>query len=359
LTSSPAWTGLAWRRLAPEDPLRLVTSIVHAADGYVAIGGFGGLPTTPVWSSADGTGFVPLPADTPTSFWPGVAILGIGQVGPALVAVTVVDGPCGGPCATDPSPVLAWTSTDGQDWTPHVLPGGWQPAAAAAAPIPAFGPAGALVGSTGAGSRLAYSRDGVAWEALPPDAFPPPFALDDLAATSAGFVAIGRWMTEGGRTLVASLASADGRHWPASPTILPPSDTGVRPTTSRLFVGPDGVVAIGREAARPRRVLWWRSADGRHWTELRGFGPLGATPCSGEGCGPGPNGTLVGDGHRLVALRGGSAAAAWVSADGASWRRLTVTGDVPVGYAGAATLLSSGVLVTDGTTTWFGRATTG
>jgi hypothetical protein len=65
---------------------------------------------------------------------------------------------------------------------------------------------------------------------------------------------------------------------------------------------------------------------------------------------------LLGDGHRLVALRAGSDGTGWVSTDGERWARLSFAGDLPDAQARQATLLPGGVLLSDGTTTWFGQA---
>jgi hypothetical protein len=354
-----AWSGLRWRRLALDDPLRLVTSEVRWADGFVAVGSFAGLPASPVWTSTDGRDWVPLPVGTSATFWPGHGVLAIDDLAPGLVALTEAAPQCGGPCPPgSAASVMSWTSLDGRRWIPSGLPAPWLEAAAGSAPIGVVGPAGLLVASSGRGARLALSPDGAAWQALPADTLPVRFALEDLAATARGYVAVGLWAAGDGQQSAASLWSADARHWSPSPTTLPPSDTGVRPTSLRLLAAPDGLIAVGQEAARPRRTLWWRSSDGRDWSELRGFGPLGATPCAGEGCGPGPDGTLVGDGRRFVALRGGARAAAWTSTDGRSWRRISMTGDIPAGYSGRAILLPGGVLFTDGSTWWFGEAVT-
>jgi hypothetical protein len=365
---SAAWTGLRWRRVSPDDPLRLVTSVLAWRGGFIALGSFGGLASTPIWTSADGREWIPLPVDTSTGFWPGLAILGVaglpvdaGVAGlpTGLVALTSTAGPCGGLCAPgSPPQVMSWTSNDGRSWTPHTLPADWQASAAVAAPILAAGPAGSVVASRGPDARLAISSDGARWRSLPADTLPRRFGLDDLSGTATGYVAIGRW-TSGDGDRPASLWSSDARHWSRIPTILPPSDTGVRPATTRLMAARDGVIGVGREPGRPRRALWWQSSDGRKWEELRTYGPLGATTCVGEGCGPGPAGTVLGDGYRFVALRGGSKAGAWESADGRAWRRLAMAGDVPDGYANAAVLLPGGIVVTDGSTTWFGEAFVG
>jgi hypothetical protein len=115
------------------------------------------------------------------------------------------------------------------------------------------------------------------------------------------------------------------------------------------------MIATGTVHATPGAALWWQSGNGRSWRPLPSYAPLGPTTCTGEGCGNQPNGALAGDGQRMVAVRGGAAAGAWTSADGLAWRRVPVTGDIPDEQT-QAVLLPGGVLLSDGTTTWFGEA---
>jgi hypothetical protein len=128
--------------------------------------------------------------------------------------------------------------------------------------------------------------------------------------------------------------------------------------------GHQGLIATGGFFATPGATLWWQSSDGRQWQALPGYPPLGPTTCVGEGCSGQPDGSLVGDGTRMIAVRGGSSAGAWTSTDGLAWRRLAASGDVPDAQATAAgaanppVLMSGGILVSDGTTTWYGVAGT-
>jgi hypothetical protein len=115
------------------------------------------------------------------------------------------------------------------------------------------------------------------------------------------------------------------------------------------------MLAVGNAAAREPAV-WWQSADGRTWQALPSDPPLGPTACVGHGCGAQPDGVLVGDGQRMVVLRGGSSSEVWVSTDGRSWRRLAMTGEVPSLQATQAVLLLGGVLLRDGPQAWFGAA---
>jgi hypothetical protein len=254
-------------------------------------------------------------------------------------------------------PAGAWTSTDGRTWThATTLPVDALSSPTGSAALVAAGADGLVVATSGLAARYATASDGSHWALSPRNTFPADFALDDLKGTSTGYVAIGAWM-RGGLTRAAAMWSADGRQWPKTPTLLPTSALGSgRPAFSNavtLTVGDHGMIAVGIGDS-PGAALWWRSLDGRHWQPLRTFPPLGATTCGGANCGLQPNGTLIGDGHRLVAVRGGSDAAAFVSTDGQRWTALALSGDIPSAQA-QAVLLPGGVVVSDGTTTWFGQ----
>jgi hypothetical protein len=217
-----------------------------------------------------------------------------------------------------------------------------------------------VAASSGASAHLATSADGIDWQALPASTLPATFWLDDLRGTGTGYGAVGREMTSGTHPDAASLWSADGRQWSRTPTLLPTlpgSGSGVVSAVVSLVVGRDGVVAVGRGVTTRGAAQWWQSPDGRPWTALPTFQPLGpTTTCTGDGCGQQPNGTLVGDGHHMVAVRSGPDGGAWTSTDGLTWSRLSVTGDVTGERASLATLLPGGVLLSDGTTSWYGEA---
>jgi hypothetical protein len=360
LSPGPAtWTGLRWRRLAPDDPLALVRSIIAWRRGSIAIGSVPRIPATPVWTSSDGTHWDPLLFGTSTTFWPGLAVLGVAELGANLVAATETMQYCGSPCPVRfELPVLTWTSSDGRTWTPNVLATEWL-TSATGAPLVAVGPSGMLIASSGMPVRLAESADGSTWRLLPAAAFPTGFALSDLRGTATGYVAVGRWVASGSTTEAATVWSSDGRHWSKTPTILPSaldaSLAGGSAATS-LVLGRDGMIAVGGTTA-PGADLWWGSPDGRRWAALPTFTPLGPSACSGLSCQPQPDGVLVGDGQRILAVRGRSDGGAWVSSDGRSWSALPMSGDIPSATATQATLIPGGVLLGDGTTTWFGEAT--
>ncbi len=355
--ASATWTGLDWRRLAPDNPLSLVTSVVRWRHGFVAVGQSSGSPATPVWTSADGAHWDPLPFDTSTTFWPGQDVLGVIAQPTGLVALTGTVMACAAPCSlTFEPPVASWTSPDGRRWTPHVIAPAWLDIR----PLAAAGPAGLVVASNGTSARLAISTDGAQWQDLPASTFPAAFYLNDLQGTGTGYVAVGGWMPSDALSAAASLWSADGRHWSRTPTLLAPPaapDSTIGSAAASLVIGRDGMIAVGRGATTTDgAALWWQSADGRRWRPMPTFPPLGPTKCPGDGCSVQPNGALVSDGQRIVVLRGGVDAGAWTSTDGLTWSRLRLTGDLPAEQATQAVLLPGGVLLSDGTTTWFGQA---
>ncbi len=354
-TGSSAWTGLAWRRLASDDPLGLVRTEVTAGGTSVAIGDIAGTTSTAVWSSSDGTHWQPLDSDTATTFWPNISIIGLATLQGRFVAVSEMNDYL----LHNLPPVVAWTSTDGRSWAPvNTLPVDPVESPAGSRTLVAAGPKGLLVATTGLESRLATSSDGSNWVVSPANTLPAGFALDDLEGSAGGYAAIGSWATGAGPTRAAAVWSADGRHWPKAPTVLPSLASGFGSpavsTALTLSVGGQGMIAVG--LGSPGGALWWQSADGQHWSALSRFPPLGATACGGASCSLQPNGTLVGDGQRLVALRGGTDGAGWVSTDGEHWAPLSFSGDLPDAQAGQATLLPGGVLLSDGTTTWLGQA---
>ncbi len=122
------------------------------------------------------------------------------------------------------------------------------------------------------------------------------------------------------------------------------------------MAGRDGLIALGGAGPAPAAPLWWQSSNGHVWQSLTGYPPLGPTPCTAQSCDRRPNGTIVGDGERLIALRGGLDAAAWTSADGLVWSSIHVGGELPTEAATRAVLVPGGVLLSDGSTTWFGQA---
>lgn len=360
-----AWTAIHWRKLASTEPLGLVRSILRWRGGFIAVGSAGS--STPVWTSPDGAHWEPVSFNTATTFWPGLLVVGVAEVNDGLVALTLLAGTweCASACPTySPSlPLISWTSPDGRSWTPNTGPDLGSPAQWQTAPLLAAGPAGLVAASPAAPTRLATSVDGIHWRTLPVAALPPGLMIRDIAGTGEGFTAVGALPVDADHDRAVALRSVDGVTWtgpypldmPAASAFIMAS-TGPSWRAAALVAARSGLVAVGAVLATPGATLWWQSADGRDWRPLPSFPPLGPTTCTGEGCGSGPNGALVGDGLRMVAVRGGADAGAWTSLDGSTWQRLPVTGNVPVEQATRAVLLPGGLLLSDGATTWFGEA---
>jgi hypothetical protein len=360
-----AWTAIQWRALAPNDPLTLVRSVLRWSRGFIAVGSDGS--STPVWTSTDGAHWEPLLFNTPNTFWPGLQVVGIAEVRGGLVALTLLAGTwdCASACPTySPSlPLMAWTSPDGQSWTPRDGPDLGRPTDWQAAPLLAAGPAGLVVASRTTPTHLATSVDGVHWRAVPAGSLPTGLAVRAVAGTASGFTAVGSLPVDADHVRAVAMQSADGATWTGPYTLGMPTasafilaSTGPSWGATGLVAGRDGLIAVGTFVATPGAALWWQSANGRDWRSLPTYAPLGPTTCTGEGCGSWPNGALVGDGHRMVSLRGGVDAGAWTSSDGVAWQRIPVTGDIPDEQAMNAALLPGGVLLSDATTTWLGEA---
>jgi hypothetical protein len=358
------WSAIHWGRLAADNPLRLMRSVLRWRGGYIAVGSLasGGATTTPVWTSRDGGLWMPV-----LTFWPGLLVVGVAEVPSGLVALTLLDGSyqCGATCPTYSSalPLMSWTSPDGRSWTPNTGPNLGLPATWKGPPLLAAGPAGLVAASPTWPTRLARSADGIHWRMVPVGALPSGLDMRDIVGTAAGFTAVGLLPVGADQFRAAAVQSVDGATWTgpyplalatASTTTL--ASTGSSWGATALVRARSGLIAAGQVTGTPGRTLWWQSSNGRNWRTLPSYRPLGPTTCTGEGCGDQPNGVLIGDGTRIMALRGGADAGVWTSTDGLAWRRLPVTGDLPGEQATQAVLLPGGVLLSDGTTYWFGWA---
>jgi hypothetical protein len=366
---SAAWSGVRWQRLGPRDPLNLVKSVLRWRGEFIAIGWDASAtqPRTPVWTSQDGSRWDPLPGDTSNPFGPGMAVVGIAALSSGLVALTQgVRTDCANPSCISPyaGPVVSWTSPDGRSWTPHaaVTLG----PALTSGPVQillAGGPAELVAATNNPRALAATSLDGVGWHVSPRSTFPEQFVINDLRGTATGYLAGGLWVTSNARWDAAALWSGDGRTWMRTsplPAASTPANAGLgsgatMSAVTSLVLGEAGLIAVGREILAPGRTLWWQSSDGKAWVSLPSYPPVGPTTCPGHDCGLQPDGTLVADGQRVVAVRGGGDSGVWTSADGTAWRRLTVTGDVPRDQMSQAALLPGGVLVSDGTSSWYGE----
>jgi hypothetical protein len=375
-----AWSGIHWRKLATDDPLGHVRSVVRWRGGFVALGAViasGQTSSTPLWVSTDGASWRPL---DPQVFGPATVVIGVGETATGIVALTLHGGAnqCDGQttpldCWALTPPMQAWTSSDATNWTSHPGPGIALPSGCdgCGVDVPTLrsGTPGLLIvnhngGTERVGARAAFSRDGVAWENLPADAFPAGFQIGDVAGFRSGFIAVGDnpgalGNTGGGETVRAvTLSSPDGRHWATRDLPTAGLDPQAGSTAIRIVVGPAGLIATGSGGLAPGTELWWSSVSGSTWSRPKGYPPLGVWTGQGEGSGMMPNGTLLGDGERMLAYRGGDKPAAWTSSDGRSWRTIATGAPSPTG-SGTLVLTPIGVLwIGDDGSTWFGQPAT-
>ncbi len=346
--SSQPWTSIAWTPIAADDPLGTVAGMVAApAGGYVAwanpVATSSTTSASPMWASTDGTAWHALPADT---LGPASVIVGLGAAGGNLIALTLHGGanPCsddiGSTCWTLATPLQAWTSQDGADWTPSTAPDLTLPvdctACGAQPPIVAFGGPGALAMSEGdAGPRLALSADGTSWTDLPATALPATFQIGAISGQGNGFVAVGDdgahpqdvdVVGPGPGPAHAEVAtSSDGMTWTVH-HLTGQGDPAAGSTGRRELVAADGVLIAGSTYETPGRTLWWTSPDAVTWHFDGGYSPLGVWNGEGAGTGLVPDGAIAADGTRLLALRDAGNVRSWISADGATWTSVPSTG---------------------------------
>jgi hypothetical protein len=379
-----AWTGIDWRLLEADDPFAQVRTVDRWRGGFIALGA----PVqtddgwrTPSWVSVDGASWRPLPADV---FGSSTIIIGIGETPSGLVALTLQSGAdqCAGEaesfsCWTLAGPLESWTSPDATSWTAHpgpsalALPEEGCDDCGVTAPILAGGTDGLLMaapseGSAETGTQMARSTDGVGWQAVPAGTIPADISLGDVVAAGSGFLATGEQaVTVNGEdtTQAVALTSADGLTWDVQH--LPTAGLQPRDGSSghRIVSATDGVIVEGSDDLVPGTELWWSSTGSGDWTRLEGYPPLGVWQGEGEGSGLMPDGTIVGDGGRMLAYRAGPKPAGWTSSDGRSWTDIKVTGTGPASEGekllDELILTPLGVMATgeDGST-WFGTPLT-
>ena len=376
--ATATWSGITWRKLKANDPLGTVRSVVRWRGGFVAIGAViatGLTSRTPGWVSTDGVAWKPLAS---TVFGPATLVIGVVETKTGLAALTLQGGTnqCGDRGATldcwQPAlPLQTWTSPDGSNWTAHPGPTIDLPvecdSCGVALPLFRSGTPGVLVVNRSHGTErdlalAAFSADGIDWTNLPAKAFPKAFAFGDVEAFRSGFIAVGDNGGEIGRAM--ALWSTDGRHWQPSflPTAGLPKESGS--TAHLINVGPRGVVVEGgTNNSAPGTTYWWTSTSGTAWRRFSGYPPLGVWNGDGEGSGLVPNGTLLGDGDRLIAYRGDGKLVAWASTNGRSWRSLAISRTRPPAtgeWTGLQPiLLPIGLILVGGdSSVWYGQPTT-
>jgi hypothetical protein len=337
---------MTWTKLPAESPLLSVRAVVKWHGGYVAYGDTG------LWDSTDGHTWTEADAHLPAGRML-VAATSSGLVALAFdeASCPTVDRPC---YASSAGPVVAWTSTDGLNWTnrgPAIGITGSAPTAIAGG---ALGAVATSVGSNG--SAVWFSADGLTWQKVSvPDVSPMSPCSD------AGF-GVGKYVlmcpasneTAFGDLLTQPAWSSDGVSWVAGSA---PSTSDRPAGMDRILIGQNGFMAIGYVPGEGGPEEWWRSADASSWQLVAGYGPVGSYTT--RGAIPGgtyPDGFLCADGTRLVALALDSvhsslSGGGWTSADGKSWVKFTGHG-TPLAGQFAEIVFPTGVLAGG----WWGAA---
>jgi hypothetical protein len=145
---------------------------------------------------------------------------------------------------------------------------------------------------------------------------PTAFAPSTIRSVGSGFVAARD---------NAVATSSDGRTWKTN--TLP---TGCS-ANEGLVRGRGGSIATGLTEGSGNGVqpwVWCGSLDGQTWSRLPDLSPLGRmTGAAAQECRDNcPDGSLVGDGERMVAYRGWGDQVGWTSFDGQAWQPLMFEG---------------------------------
>ena len=332
---------MTWRKLPADDPLTDAAIVTPWSHGYLAVArdvGSFDAPRSHAWTSPDGVDWT----DVSNAFPEGSLVVSAAPTRDGVVAITLqvrmptcepgdVDEPVLG-CFLLAEPLVAWTSADGLAWTSHPIDG---------LPIPEdlFGQDGSypVLESDLRGLALlrmedewlGRSTDGVDWSTFNSARLPPGWRADQAVAFRDGYIAVGR----SDRRALA-LRSTDGRAWTRS--ALPPGcnePTDYSTAGNALVAGSAGMIVVSsfqqEDGTSPYRFC--SSVDGRGWTTLSGFKPVGPSTANDECRDICPAGVLIGDGDRLVAFRmRRGVLRLWRSLDGVTWSPTTQAGDQPV-----------------------------
>lgn len=325
---SGSWSGLRWSAPATfPSPLGFDTLVMDHGTLY-AIGqvDVGAVAEVAVWRSSDGLRWTLLTQEGAPFASAGVlsllatptGLVAWGQDGEPVCSAPGAGQTCG------PVPQMVWTSHDGVTWTKAT-----DFAALAGASIGSMtsGSAGLVAaGADQSGAPAVWtSPTGASWsrESLSASLFPSA-AFSDVRATATGYVLAGAvnvtrpypW------GVAAAWWSVDGRTW-TRVTVSRQSGLGV--SLGQVFVGADGLVAVGTATPGSKTGTAWSSTDGSSWTPMVA-GYEGA-PSPAPGLWVLPSFVIFDDGSHLVATDLGTETMTWWSStDGTTWQRLALSG---------------------------------
>jgi hypothetical protein len=316
------WTDLDWSNLVAFGDATVVNDVV-SWKGALWAAGLDTAGRAGLWSSADGATWTRVLIDGAVSFDGANTI--------DLLYGTTTESPCSGPSAAmtcGPDHFGVWTSPDGTTWTrsdTHVFGSAYVAGLTS-------GPNGLIaVGNLGWDKpQMWASSDGTVWQ---------PVDVTDGEFSNSHFFVVRGWSggyvmggsvggtepTSSGTLSPAGAAAAwwssDGRTWHAADVNRIVNRVGV--AIQSLYVGRDGLLAIGSEWGGQAATGWW-SSDGHVWQTLA---QSWINTASGAIPDP-PSDTVFDDGTRMVAFvpeGPGGQLEAWTSLDGKVWSALSFT----------------------------------
>ena len=325
-----AWSSAdasAWERatlpLPPGASAAEAAALSRSSGKAVAVGWFereGGDVDGAVWTSSDGRAWQLAGSDTNAFGGAGKQRLTAAAGGPRGFVALGHDDQDG---RVTPA---VWTSADGTSWR-RVAGGAGHPFGERSRLFGvAVGAAGAVVVGTvgfgtGSDGAMWWSADGERWEQLSGDGAalggPGEQQVNDVTATTSGFVAVGYDLAPLQRRRAAVWTSRDGKTWQRA--LAPPrvdEDVGTDGVSVLDVAGSGPLVAIGGGG---RTSAVWTSVDGIRWTREQlpsemTFGP------SVEG--------VATDGQSVLATTG-AVHPIWARVGRGSWRDVSSAGAFP------------------------------
>lgn len=378
-TQTGEWTGLSWTDpVTPSFTVHL-NDLLPWRDGYVAVGELTGQGWASL-TSPDGVNWTVQQRD-----FPGAPRHFVSLRDELFAFMPEVSFNLPGQITGAPPTAVIWRSTDGTTWTlvdsmswqeawheavveavVGTYPDGWdqtQHDLPVGVVDVASGPDGLVaIGNSFGDDAMApiilHSTDGLTWTSSVLPAGSDSALLNSVVEHDGQFVitgATGVW-TDPTTARPAAWYSADGMAWTRASVDDGGIGSGVGTEFGPLFAGSDGLLTClgNREMAAGgwRYMLEWVSTDGTSWA-----------PAANLDENPGCSWT-AGDGTRIVSLGPRAHAApyewpgvtdAWTSADGETWRELTVSstlGDMLERFW----VVPDGVIYAGEQSFWFGTA---
>ncbi len=273
--------GSTWNRQSDLNANAHPTRLAAGPGGVVAVGAIGERPAS--WFSTDGVAWTPRrdAFPMPDVGDDTVTVTDVVARGNGWLAVGRQDPFCQIDCGTTARRGLAWTSSNGSEWT--LIPGQAAFKGAGLNAVTRRADEFAAVGGAGGHAVILTSPDGLKWSRVPDDPMfgsrasgdGPPVAATAVAWDDGALVVLGMVQSEAHR--VRAWWSADGRTWARAEV-----DKAVDGQVFSATTTPIGFHATGPSGGDGCRGGIWSSTDGRAWrceatvAAFEGFGPYAA-----------------------------------------------------------------------------------